>query len=124
MIKTCIIATAVIGLALAAPLSAHHYSQDPDLVEEHMDPDALVRHNDAVEDVLERMEDMGISTMEGGSENAGLAQDPSDAQNGATCSAMVDGVCDGESGDYGTTDNRPQAWGQGRSPHLYVPPTP
>jgi len=56
-----LIAIVAIGAALAAPVSAHHMSTDPEFVEEHMPADALDQHNLAVDEVL----DMGVAEMAG-----------------------------------------------------------
>ena len=82
----------------ALPALAHHNSVDPEFIETMMPDEALEAHNAAVDRVLERLEDMGISTM-AGNQAGNVNMDPSDMQQGATCSAVVDGVCDDDMGN-------------------------
>jgi hypothetical protein len=64
MNRALIIAMAATGLVLAGPVAAHHNSPMSDDLDTIIPEDALEQHNDIVEDVLE----MGVATMEGGSE--------------------------------------------------------
>ena len=78
MKKTLIIAMAATGLVLAGPVAAHHNSPNSEFVETQMDPDALVQHNEVVDDVLEE----GNAAMAGAADGEfmGLDLDPA---NGA-----------------------------------------
>jgi hypothetical protein len=79
MKRTLIIAMAATGLAIAGPVAAHHQSICPECIEDNMDPTALERHNDAVDEVLE----MGMPEMTGDSESGsmtGETQDPADQE--------------------------------------------
>lgn len=101
---------AVSAVLCAFPATAHHNSVDPDFVETKMPADALDAHNAAVDDVLLRLDEMGITTM-AGNQSGAVNMDPADLQQGATCSAVVDGVCDDDLGNdamqgYGVGDLR------------------
>ena len=79
MQRTFTIAMAVIGLALAGPLAAHHMSDDPDFVDGQVPEGALDQHELVVGEVLE----MGVASMAGATtadqmEMSGTAMDPAD----------------------------------------------
>lgn len=79
MQRTLTIAVAVMGLALAGPLAAHHNSADPDFIEEQVPDGALDQHDDVVDEVLE----MGAASMAGATaddqmEMSGTEMDPAD----------------------------------------------
>ena len=92
MKKICIIAAAVIGLALTAPVTAHHNSPNPDAIEANMPVSALTTHNLAVDAVLDRLEDIGVSgNMDGSTVSNDM--DPADTAQGDTCTLMFENDC-------------------------------
>lgn len=129
MKKTCVIAAAIIGLALAAPVTAHHPSPNSDLIEDMMPADALDAHNAAVDSLLESgVADMGVSanTMDGTVNGVtdGIGEmDPANDGQGATCADIVGGVCD--DGGNNEVNGTGEAWGgMTRSPAIFPESTP
>ena len=93
MKRTLIIALTVTGLALAGPLAAHHNSPFTEEIEGRVPDGALDRHNEAVQDVLDRLDDMGLAGSMGGSNMRQSEMDPADSGAGFTCSDMFDTEC-------------------------------
>jgi hypothetical protein len=114
---------AVTAVVCAAPVMAHHPSQDPEFVEEQMPEDALEAHIDAVDAVLDRLEEMGMTTMDGNQTGASNF-DPADMQQGATCSDVVDGVCDEMGNDAMSGSGAGAGAGMTRGPVEYPLATP
>lgn len=92
MKKTCVIAAAVIGLALVAPVTAHHNSPISAELETIIPEDALEQHNAVVEDVLE----MGVAEMAGDAQGTanttGEIMDPANDAAGNTCTEVLTNV--------------------------------
>ena len=110
MRKTLMIAMAATGLALAGPVFAHHNSPFTEEIEGRVPDGALVTHDAAVEEVLNRLEDIGVSGAMGG-ETMSNDMDPADSASGRTCTGMFETSC-----DPGNVDN-PSA-GMDRGPSI------
>lgn len=103
MIIRLVIGTLTAAAVLCAfPAAAHHNSVDPEFVETKMPEDALDAHNTAVDNVLLRLDEMGISTMDG-NQSGNVNMDPADVQQGAGCAAVIDGICDDDLGNDAPT---------------------
>lgn len=95
----------------ATPGMSHHNSPNSTAIEEVMPEDALDQHNAAVDSVLDRLDEMGISSMAGSTVSNDM--DPADAAQGNTCSVLVDDVCESGPGNtdmsgYGMTRSPPE----------------
>ena len=100
MKRTLIIAMAATGIAFAGPVAAHHNSGMTEEIEGSAPVGTFDRHNDAVEEVLLRLEDMGLAGNMGGSTNRASEIDPADAGEGSTCSGMFETDCQPGNADY------------------------
>jgi hypothetical protein len=90
-------ALALSAVLFAVPVSAHHNSPFTEEIEGKVPDGALDTHNAAVEDVLERLEELGISgAMEGSTMSNDM--DPADEAQGNTC-AIWDEDCDAGPGN-------------------------
>ena len=83
----------------AVPVTAHHNSVNFDYVDDQIPEDALERHNEALEDVL----NMGVAQMTGDSEAGAMGgeeMDPAASAGGNTCTEILpeDGAATDECG--------------------------
>jgi hypothetical protein len=89
MKKTLIIAMAATGLALAGPVAAHHNIPDEDqqdFVAGQMSVIGLDSHNEAVVNVLDRLDQDFRGAMEG---SRSTDMDPANDASGAMCTDML-----------------------------------
>ena len=100
-------ALALSTFLFAVPVSAHHNNPYTDEIEGRIPGDVLTRHNEAVEDVLERMEELGVAGMMGGS-TVSNDMDPADSAQGDTCAIWNEDACDTESANPEGMDRGPE----------------
>lgn len=105
-------ALALSAVLFAVPISAHHNSPISEELEETIPEDALARHNEAVEDVLE----MGVAEMLGEAQGtaamSGELMDPADDAEGNTCTEVLPD--DGVATDCGPGNEEMDGYGMDR----------
>ena len=99
-------ALALSAVLFSVPVSAHHNSPYADEIDDQVPDGVLDTHNAAVEEVLERLEELGITgAMEGST--MGNDMDPADTAQGNTC-AIWDEDCDAEAANPEGMDRAPE----------------
>jgi hypothetical protein len=101
---------ALSAFLFAVPVSAHHNSPYTEEIEGRVPEGVLDFHNEMVDDVLERMEDLGVAGMMGGS-TVSNDMDPADSAQGDTCAIWSD--------DCDTPSNNDE--GMDRGPEITLP---
>jgi len=99
-------ALALSAVLFSVPVSAHHNSPYTDEIEDQVPDGVLDTHNAAVEEVLDRLEELGVTGAMAGSTMRN-DMDPADEAQGDTC-AIWDEDCDAEPENPEGMDRAPE----------------